>query len=93
MEEDGWLKVDTKLISYWHQQNSSNSISRVTRMSITNVYEQFCLNLFLTSFKLKNTSLKPLIQGLIYDIKSGKKVLQKCSFHRKEVKTQILKYT
>ena len=30
---------------------------------------------------------------IFYNIKSGKKVLQKCSFHRKEVKTQILKNT
>ena len=30
---------------------------------------------------------------VFYNIKSGKKVLQKCSFHRKEVKTQILKNT
>ena len=37
--EDGWLKVDTKLISYWHPPNTtSNSLTRVTGRSITNTF-------------------------------------------------------
>ena len=57
------------------------------------LYEQFYKNWFFTSFQFQITSLKTLFLDPIYNVKPGKKVLQKLSFYRKEVKNQFWKNT
>ena len=54
-------------------------------------FYSFLENWFFTSFQFRNAAFETLIFVLFYDVKSGKKVLQKCWIYRKEGKNQCLK--